>query len=49
MTILVDNKVSIVPSYAPLKFSNTFSTNSNDEIDLVWMEIASNGDITYVV
>ena len=34
---------------ASLKFSNTFSTNSNDEIDLVWMEIAANGDKTYVV
>lgn len=34
---------------ASLKFSNTFSTNSSDEIDLMWMEISSSGKITYVV
>lgn len=33
----------------PLKFSSTFSTNSNDEVDLVWEEISSSGAKTYHV
>lgn len=34
---------------APLKFSSNFSVNTNDEIDLAWAEIDSNGTITYSI
>lgn len=32
-----------------LKFSKTFSVNSSEEIDLVWAEVDSQGNISYVV
>lgn len=45
----IDQLLSTSTGTNPLKFSNTFSVNLSDEIDLVWEEIDSNGDKTYHV
>lgn len=45
----IDQLLSTSTGTAPLKFSNTFSVNSNDEVDLVWEEISSSGAKTYHV
>jgi hypothetical protein len=45
----IDQLLSTSISTNPLKFSNTFSVNSNDEVDLVWEEIDSSGNKTYHV
>ena len=45
----IDQLLSTSTGTDPLKFSNTFSVNSSDEIDLVWEEIDSSGNKTYHV
>lgn len=45
----IDELVSTSAGTNPLKFSNNFSINASNEIDLVWEEIDANGNKTYHV